>query len=288
MKKFAKWILFILGIVCLVILSHKYLFASFSIPSNGMANTLLEGDKILVNEAEYQLLNKVPQRNEVVVFRNPLNTKDIFINRCAGIAGQTIKLDSLFTYIPKGTNPNQRILYRYPNEKRRIVENALKKLKISTTSATEGNDTSLIINLSKYQFYLVKQQLNSPSWFRKVKPNGHKTYLLTIPKKGLTISIKPWNMNLLGNTILLHEGKNAKVIGNSLYINKRKVESYTFTQNYYWMASDNSINTNDSRRFGFVPEENLIGKAEYVWFSKKPKTGILEGVRKDRILKKIH
>ena len=76
-------------------------------------------------------------------------------------------------------------------------------------------------------------------------------------------------MVLLCNTIVHHEQANASVKGDTLYVNGKAVDSYRFKKDYYWMVSNNPINMADSRLFGLVPHECLIGKAYCIWYSTK-------------------
>jgi signal peptidase I len=65
---------------------------------------------------------------------------------------------------------------------------------------------------------------------------------------------------LLRNTLVLHEGKQAEIRNDTLYIEGRPSQHCYFTKDYYWMASNNSVNLSDSRLFGFVPQDHVIGK----------------------------
>lgn len=74
---------------------------------------------------------------------------------------------------------------------------------------------------------------------------------------------------MLCNTVVRHEGRVASVRGDTLYVGGKPVEAYTFNKNYYWMASNNPVNLCDSRLFGLVPDDHLIGKAWRIWFSSR-------------------
>lgn len=259
MRKWLKWLLAVSGAVLIVLLLYQFAFTSSTILSSGMEPSLLKGDRVIVNKWSYGFrtpcLGYLPyhrwsvgqvQQGDYVLFNNPFNVnqpvidkREVYLNRCIGIPGDTLYVDSLFSLTVK-TDPVPELLYTYP--------------------VGEENGDSVWI----------KPVDNDP------EPSVHP---LIVPGKGITVKITPWNIILLRNTIVLHENKLASVINGRLYISGKQVNDYTFTQDYYWMVSDN---TTDSRMFGFVPHSHLIGKASVIWFSKKPDTGFLKGYRWNR------
>ena len=88
-----------------------------------------------------------------------------------------------------------------------------------------------------------------------------------IPQKGKPVRVYPWNKTLLCNTIIRHEHRKATVKGDTLYVEGKPVNFYIFQKDYYWMASNNPVNLSDSRLFGLVPDECLIGRASCIWYS---------------------
>jgi len=97
---------------------------------------------------------------------------------------------------------------------------------------------------------------------------------LWIPKEGETIELSLENLPLYRRAINVYEKNELEVKGSDIYINGQKATSYTFKQDYYFMMGDNRHNSADSRFWGFVPFDHIVGKAVFIWFSTDPETGI--------------
>ena len=95
-----------------------------------------------------------------------------------------------------------------------------------------------------------------------------------IPKKGETIQLDLQNLPLYARAIRVYEHNDLRAEGNTILINGSPATSYTFQQDYYWMMGDNRHRSQDSRFWGFVPFDHVVGKAVLVWFTKDPDTGI--------------
>ena len=108
---------------------------------------------------------------------------------------------------------------------------------------------------------------------------------LWIPKKGASIAINDSTLALYGNTIKLYDhNKDVKIEGRKLIIDGKEVTQYTFKQDYYFMMGDNRHNSLDSRFWGFVPEDHIVGKAFFIWLSIDKNAG---GIRWNRFFKLI-
>ncbi|WP_395618605.1 signal peptidase I [Aquirufa sp.] len=91
---------------------------------------------------------------------------------------------------------------------------------------------------------------------------------LKVPAKGLTVALTPGNVALYSEAIQKYEGnKNVVVNGYQISIDGKVITSYTFKQDYYFMMGDNRHNSADSRFWGFVPSDHIVGKAFFVWMS---------------------
>jgi signal peptidase I len=113
-----------------------------------------------------------------------------------------------------------------------------------------------------------KQADTDPGIFPKGAPwNGDNMGPIYIPEEGKTVAINKQNLPLYEKIIGEYENNDLKVSGDQIIINGKPATSYTFKQNYYWLMGDNRHNSLDSRYWGFVPEDHIVGKAVFVWWS---------------------
>ena len=110
-----------------------------------------------------------------------------------------------------------------------------------------------------------------------------------IPKRGATIRLTEDNLPLYERCITAYEGNTLEVRNDGIYINGKQTDQYTFGMDYYWMMGDNRHNSLDSRYWGFVPEDHVVGKPIVVWLSLDKDRNWLDGkVRWDRLFKWVH
>ena len=103
---------------------------------------------------------------------------------------------------------------------------------------------------------------------------------ITIPKEGQSVNISLDNLPIYKRVIGEYENNDIEIIDNIIYINKERSISYTFKQNYYWMMGDNRYNSEDSRVWGFVPYDHVLGKPVFIWMSID---GLFEGIENWKI-----
>ena len=107
-----------------------------------------------------------------------------------------------------------------------------------------------------------------------------------IPAKGATIRLTLHNLPIYERCITAYEGNTLDVKEDGIYINGKKSDSYTFQMDYYWMMGDNRDNSADSRYWGFVPEDHVVGKPILVWLSLDKDRNWFDGkIRWNRIFK---
>ena len=110
---------------------------------------------------------------------------------------------------------------------------------------------------------------------------------ISIPKAGQTINITNDNYPLYKKIIKDYENNSIKKIDDKYVINGIETPRYTFKQNYYWMMGDNRHNSADSRFWGFVPEDHIVGKALFIWMSWDKNAKGIKKVRWKRLFKSV-
>ncbi|MDY0906107.1 signal peptidase I [Pedobacter sp. CFBP9032] len=109
-----------------------------------------------------------------------------------------------------------------------------------------------------------------------------------IPAKGWTVKIDSNTMPLYYRAIRTYEGNKVEQKDGIWYINDKVATNYTFKMNYYWMMGDNRHNSTDSRYWGFVPEDHVVGKALFIWMSFDSEGSFFNKIRWNRLFKGIH
>ena len=113
---------------------------------------------------------------------------------------------------------------------------------------------------------------------------------IVIPAKGMKVNLTALNIAFYEEVIKNYDGnQGVNIEGNKIFQNGKPLLSYTFKQDYYFMMGDNRHNSADSRYWGFVPKDHIIGKAILVWMSIDPyPTGFINKIRWNRVLRVIN
>ncbi|WP_434035527.1 signal peptidase I [Formosa sp. 4Alg 33] len=230
------------------------------------------------------------KQGDVMVFKN-FKRDVVFVKRCVGIAGDTFKIVNGEIYINNtlyNAPKHIRNTYAFKVKQPEILYKTIDSLHINTRFYSLKNDGHWKeAELS----YLEKEKLQSLGVIDSVMPLDDTNALkkinlfpiydkdkawtldnygpIVIPKVGMQIHLTDDNLKLYSRLLKKHENTIIKKRDNHFFIGEKIVTSYTFKKNYYFMMGDNRKYSRDSRYFGFVPEEKIIGKVQCVLFSNK-------------------
>jgi len=251
------------------------------------------------------------KRNDVVVFnyppefQYPVDLKTNYIKRCIGVPGDDLEVKGMQVYIngEEAKNPEE-MQYRYfvqTNET--INQRVFEKYEISekykvnggymifTTPATanELNSLQFISNVQVLEAEEGKPELQIYPDASKYPWNVDFWGPIKIPGEGMTIEVNAETMTKYGAVIEYYEGNDmVQVKDSTLTIDGEQLTSYTFKQDYYFMMGDNRHNSEDSRFWGFVPADHVVGKALFIWMSIDPEKSFFSKVRWGRLFNGIN
>lgn len=292
--RWTLWLKAVFTAAAVALLVKMLLVTSCIIPSSGMENSLYQGEGILVNKWSYGLrvpfpslwgyhrLGKKPvEKGDIFLFNNPdprresewMERRELFISRCTGVAGDTLMLNRELTEIGgEVLSPDSKELYAYPSAAEDLVWEALQSIGIAEENKLVSylSDGSYIRSFSHYEYYLMVQKLGGKVVLTPLtSKQPQEVYPFVVPRKGMPVKVYPWNVALLCNTIRAHEHRQAEVCRDTLWVEGVPVSEYAFTKDYYWVSSNDPVNLCDSRLFGLVPEDYIIGKACLIWFTSR-------------------
>jgi signal peptidase I len=266
------------------------------------ARKMLSEEKIAWDNSEDRLIHHFG-----LVYR-PVDKRENYIKRCVAIPGDWIEIKKSVLYVndkPAQTKEFQNLQYIVgnivlPSKSAMLEKYGLEEERGDYMSRGDG---SYIMNLTasekkklknsypeaSFNIVLEPQYTDDPNYkpepmdlIRNLNVFPKDLYInntttdfsrIQLPKKGQTIKINQDNIAWYRRIITAYEGHQLEEKKDGIYVDGKKVTTYTFSMNYYWLMGDNRYNSADSRIWGFVPEDHIVGKASLVWLSKSPYMG---------------
>jgi signal peptidase I len=245
---------------------------------------------------------------DLAPFFRPVDKKENYIKRCVGIPGDSIKIINRDLYV------NNKLVKLPPNGQYRYFittdGSGFRKKFLHSLNITEVMPTG---NPNEYMMWLTGEALNkikalttvkdvnpaieppgiyNPNVFpydSNLKWNLDNYGSIWIPKKGATLQMTMQNYKIYERTIRVYEhNPSLELKDNEVYLKGKPIKTYTFKLNYYWMMGDNRHNSQDSRIWGFVPEDHIVGKALFIWMSWDKDGQGISKIRWKRLFNGIH
>lgn len=260
---------------------------------------------IKTNE-EYYKLGRVKVLKEHPHVVRPIDKRDNYIKRCVAIPGDTLQIIDGQVYIngkPQKVIAGLQHKYYVVTNGKTLNTKKLKQLGIYESDINfEGGilkvplTDEMLTELKKNKQIdtIIKETFRRDYYDFQIFPNDERYPWnldqfgpLYIPKKGATISLTVNNLPLYERIIDYYEDNDLQVKDSTIYINGKVATSYTFKMDYYWMMGDNRHNSLDSRYWGFVPEDHIVGKPVFVWLSLNKEKTFPGNIRLSRMFMSI-
>ena len=266
------------------------------------------------------------KRNDIVVFNwpadtvqqffkqgrkylKPIDKKSNYVKRCVAIAGDSLEIRDGYIYIngkhsemPDRAKPQ--FFHTVDTDGKNLSENLLyNKYHVRRGEAFTTRDKKYVLNLDEENAKLIAKNPLVKSIEKNILPKGQAERVfpsikqnwnkdnygpLYIPEEGKTVALTKETLPFYKRIITEYEHNTLKTNSKGIYINGTLVTDYTFKQNYYWMMGDNRHNSEDSRYWGFVPFDHVVGKPVFVWFSWDTFGKGVNKVRWERLFTTVH
>lgn len=262
------------------------------------------------------------KRGDVIVFNYPQDTidnrpadkKEFYIKRCVGIAGDTLSQvdEQVFINGKALAEPrDEQLEYTYRLHGREVSPDILEALHVTTYEghtypAMTKESARLLRGYSNVDSLkpvfspkgisdtidrVFPREYPLPVMLSRTTPDYHWNVdnfgPIIIPKKGWTVKLDSMTFPLYERAIEVYEHNKLAVRGTDIFINGKKTNTYTFKMDYYWVLGDNRHDSEDSRYWGFVPEDHISGKALFIWMSWDSDAPLFKKIRWDRLLRGI-
>ena len=233
------------------------------------------------------------------IITRPTDRRENYVKRCVGLPGQTLQIKNRIVYLNGKANkePDNVQYSYYVKLKGQMPTELMDELGISNEDMASLNQYGYLPLTQKAAKKLAARKdivadirLNTDAQTGDLYPlNAYTGWTrdnygpVWIPKKGATVKLNMKNIAVYERPIRAYEHNDLKVKNGQIYINGRLAHSYTFKMDYYWMMGDNRHNSADSRYWGFVPEDHIVGKPIFIWWSHNPDHPGFSGIRWSRL-----
>lgn len=247
-------------------------------------------------------LKKIKQ-GDVIVFRHPIwgDRNNYYIKRCIALPGDTFRINSGIVYINNKHYYEPDLVRKnytpwIPDSAHLNHTATVRKNIVNRFTTRDDYNVLSLTTLEKKELSISKQPMDSlvtadwpadsTQWVYPISKEFKWTINnygpLVLPFKGMIIKLDEHSYRVYERTINILENQKLEKRNGEFFLNDKAITSYTFTHNYYFMLGDNRNNSCDSRHWGFVPEENIVGKAALILFSND-----YYGFKWQRVLKRI-
>jgi len=235
-----------------------------------------------------------------IIDTRPTDRRENYVKRCVGLPGQTLQIKDHIIYINgKANKEPDNVQYTYHVKlKERLDDDTMKDLGITMEDLTSLNTYGYMPLTNRAARELTARgiaesvELNTDASDLDIYPlNGNMHWTrdnygpIWIPAKGQSIELTLKNLPVYERCIRTYEGNKLEVKDGTIFINDKPATKYTFKMDYYWMQGDNRHNSLDSRYWGFVPEDHIVGKPIFIWWSSDPDRHGFSGIRWERLFR---
>jgi len=266
------------------------------------------------------------KRNDIVVFswpvdtveyffqktnrkiRKPVDKKSNYVKRCVAVPGDSLKIidgdiyiNGALSVMPDRARPQY--FYDVNTGGNTINVNTLQN-KYRVREGGRLPDGNYVLNLAEEDARLLSKNPVVKTMNKRLAPKGEGEDVFPndpklmwnkdnfgpvyIPGKGKTVQLDKNSIGFYKQIIREYEKNEIELVGDQVMINGAPASSYTFKQDYYWMMGDNRHNSEDSRYWGYVPFDHVVGKPVFIWFSWNSQGKGLDKVRWERLFTTVH